>query len=128
MEVISVMRSEDLYNPSLNILSQKTKLKGKYENHKTRPEMYMLCVLTLSWANSDNDHLEISSDKLVPLSNDKNSDQISHRGTGRLAGQQLKHIRSSFVFSEAAGTCFEVIVTEVSQAIFIVLVPLDEGI
>ena len=62
---------------------------------------------------------------MVPLRNDKNSDQISQRGA--LAGQ-LKHIRSSFVFSEAAGTYFEVIVTEVSQAIFIVLVPLDEGI
>ena len=83
----------------------------------------MLYVLTLSKAN--NDHLEISSDKLVPLRNDKNSDQISQRGA--LAGQ-LKHIRSSFVFSEAAGTCFEVIVTEVSQAIFIVGVPPDEGI
>ena len=81
----------------------------------------MLYVLTLSKAN--NDHLEISSDKLVPLRNDKNSDQISQSGAG-----QLKHIRSSFIFSEAAGTCFEVIVTEVSQAILIVLVPLDEGI
>ena len=87
--------------------------------------MYMLCVLTLSWANSDNDHLEISSDKLVPLRNDKNSDQISQ---GEALAGELKHIRSSFVFSEAAGTCFEVIVTEVSQAILIVLVPLDEGI
>ena len=38
----------------------------------------MLYVLTLSKAN--NDHLEISSDKLVPLRNDKNSDQISQRG------------------------------------------------
>ena len=44
--------------------------------------MYMLCVLTLSWANSDNDHLEISSDKLVPLRNDKNSDQISQWSPG----------------------------------------------
>ena len=81
----------------------------------------MLYVLTLSKAN--NDHLEISSDKLVPLRNDKKSDQISQSGAGR-----LKHIRSSFIFSEAAGTCFEVIVTEVSQAIFIVGVPPDEGI
>lgn len=69
--------------------------------------------------------METSSDKLVPLRNDKSktSDQISQSGAGR-----FKHIRSSFVFSEAAGTCFEVIVTEVSQAIFIVGVPPDEGI
>ena len=72
-----------------------------------------------------NNHLEISSDKLAPLRNDKNSDQISQSGA---LASQLKHIRSSFVFSEAAGTYFEVIVTDVSQAIFIVLVPLDEGI
>ena len=90
---------------------------------KTRPEMYMLCVLTLSRPIMIMINLEISSDKLVPLRNDKNSDQISQSGAGR-----LKHIRSSFVFSEPAGTCFEVIVTEVSQAILIVLVPLDEGI
>ena len=124
MEVISVMRSEDLYNPSLNILSQnqKTNMKTTKQDqncttcyvfsHLARPIMIII-------------NLELSNDKLLPLRNDKNSDQISQRGapTGR-----LRHIRSSFVFSEAAGTCFEVIVTEVSQAILIVLVPLDEGI